>query len=271
MSADSPMSTPREDTVYVLGSGVSMRRLSDEERRFLNTRTTVGMNKYLLFWDLLDVYPTHYFLADIHYPALRVYEESVQRVEETGKPVHFLLDQTYRKRYGAGLLKRLFNTPFRVGVYRRHGYWYNPAVMPARVTYFKRCHRWRAPEQWGTSLDDLMFFWRGSLSCLINLLTVIGLGRRIKLLGVDLNTAGSFFDDALETRPYLLDPYMKMQGQGQRPRHFTAMPHQGMPGIQAKWPFIQENVRAQGYELYCCNPDSLLVREGLCPYAPVME
>ncbi len=248
-----------------------MLRLSEKERAFLDTQTTVGMNKYLLFWDILGVYPTHYFLADIHYPALRVYEESVERVEEAGRPVHFLLDQTYRRRYGGGAFKWLWNLPFRLDVYRRHGFWYHPEVTPPAATYFKRCHRWKAPEEWGRSLDDLMFFWRGSLSCLINLLTVIGLGRRIKLLGVDLNTAGSFFDDALKTRPYLLDNYMQMQQQAEKRQHFTAMRYQGMPGIQAKWPFIQENVHAMGCEIHCCNPDSLLVEEGLCPYAPVIE
>ena len=258
------------DTVYVLGSGASLAQLSAAERAHIAKHPSVGMNKYLLFWDIIGVFPSHFFLADIHYPALRVYEESVARAREAGRPLHYLIDQTYRRRYGGGPLKRLANLPFRLGQWYAHGYWYAPEVTAEPVTYFKRCHRWAAPQEWGESLDDLMYFYRGSLSVLLNLLTVLNLGRHIKLLGVDLNAAGSFYDEAIQQKPYLFDQYRSLQEQPGA-QHVTAQTYQGMPGIQARWDFIQGNVEQRGYTLRCCNPESLLVTEGLCPHAPVIE
>ena len=258
------------DVVFVLGSGASMLQLTDEERAYLNTQTCVAMNKYLLFWEVLRVFPTHFFLADIHYPALRVYEESVAAAAAGPRPIHFLLDQTFRKRYGTGPLKHLSNLYFRSKQIRKHGYHYDASVVAEPATYFKRVHKWDAPQEWGESLDDLMYFYRGSLSVLINLLTVLDLGKHIKLIGVDLKSHGSFFDDAIQAKPYLLDDYMKMQKSGQVKKHMTAEQFQGMPGIQSKWPFIQSNVEQRGFQLSCCNPESLLVEEGLCPYATVL-
>jgi len=264
------MSNSNDTTVFILGSGASMLRLTDEERAYLNTQTCVAMNKYLLFWDILGVFPTHYFLADIHYPALRVYEESVAAAADGPRPVHFLLDQTFRQRYGTSPAKQLANLYFRAKQIWKHGYHYDAGVVAEPATYFKRCHKWDAPQEWGESLDDLMYFYRGSLSVLINLLTVLDLGRHIKLLGVDLKSHGSFFDDAIQSKPYLFDDYMKMQQSGAVQKHLTAEQFKGMPGIQSKWPFIQSNVEQRGFQLSSCNAESLLVEDGLCPYAPVL-
>lgn len=258
-------------TVYVLGSGTSMLDLTDEEKNHIALHPCVGMNKYVLFWDLAGIFPTHFFLADIHYPAMRVYEESVAIIEASGKPVHYLLAEFFRQRYGTGLRKRLWNAPFRLKQHVQHGFLYAPDLTVSDVTYFKRCQTWYAPQVWGTSLDDLMYFYRGSLSVLLNLLCVLNLGKRIKLLGVDLSTSSSFYDEAIKDRPYLVDQWMRLQQQGVAKRHVTAEPIQGMPGIQEKWPFIQSNVERMGFALYCCNPKSLLVEEGLCPYAPVLD
>lgn len=265
-----PASAPRR-TVYVLGSGVSLCALTQAEKQFLAGQITVAMNKYLLFWELIGICPTHFFLADVYPPALRVYEESVAIARSMAKPVHFLLADEFRRLYDGHPIERLLNLPFRLNHYRRHRCWPKAGVMPEQVTYFRRCQRWDAPEVWGKTLDDLMYFHRGSLSVLLNLLTVLKLGASVKLLGVDLNTSDCFYQEAIKQRPDLFDAYMKNTLDVPNAKHMTAQTLKGMPGIQAKWPFIQENCQREGVSVYCCNPKSLLVEEGLCPYAPVME
>ena len=262
---------PPDTPVYVLGSGASLLKLTPQERAYLATQTTVAMNKYLLFWDIVGLWPTHFFLADIHYPALRVYDESVRIARAHPSPPRFLLDSSFRKRYGGGPVRRALNLPFRFRQHHRHGYWYDWNAQPPQPTYFKRTHGWESPEVWGRTLDDRMYFYRGSLSVLLNLLTVLSLGRRIRLLGVDLATPGSFYDACLPTKPYLADDYLRMQQSGAVAAHMTAAEYKGMPGIQSQWPFIQRSVEDCGYDLACCNPDSLLVQQGLCPYAAVSE
>lgn len=248
-----------------------MLALSAAERLFLQTQTTVAMNKYLLFWDIIGLWPTHFFLADIHYPALRVYEESVAIAAAHGRPPRFLLDRQFRLRYSENTFRRLLNRRFAREQLHRYGFTPNPAARPAEATYFRRTHGWDSPERWATSLREKLYFYRGSLSVLLNLLTILNLGKHIKLLGVDLGSPGSFYDDRLAERPYLMDDYLRLQQSGAVQQHMTAAEFKGMPGIQAKWPFIQRSVEAAGFRLSCCNPESLLVKEGLCPYAPVIE
>jgi hypothetical protein len=263
--------SPAQRTVYVLGSGPSLLAVSAAERAHIAGQLSVGMNKYLLFWERAGILPTHFFLADRHYPAVRVYEESVLAARDAGRPVHFLLDAAYGARYGGGPLKRMRNMPWSLALRWRHGFRPALACVPEQATYFTRWHGWNDPKVWARSLHEKMFFHRGSLSCLLNLLCVLRLGEEIKLLGVDLNTPRSFYDDAIADREYLHDEYMRMQAQGDAPMHMTAAPYRGMGGIQEVWPFIQTQVEAAGIRLVCCSPTSLLVEEELCPYAPVIE
>ncbi len=256
-------------TVYVLGSGASMLRLTPEEKTHIAGQTSVAMNKYLIFWDIIGIWPTHFFLADIHYPAPCVYEESVAIARDSGQTVHFLLDDDYRRRYATP--GAITNLPWRWRMRRDHGFRPNAGMLPEHVTWFRRWHSWHDPKLWALSMDAPMFFYRGSLSCLLNLITLLRLGDHIKLLGVDLKTPESFYDDALKTKPYLLDDYKRAQDAGAVKTHMTAAPIRNMPGIQDIWPFIQENVEAAGIRLSCCTEDSLLVERGLCPYTPVQD
>lgn len=258
-------------TVYVLGSGPSLLELNAAERAHVAAHLSVGMNKYLLFWGKAGIFPSHFFLADIHYPAVRVYEESVAAVRAAGRPVHFLLDASYRARYGGGRLRRVRNHAWSLGLRRRHGFRPDLSCVPEQATYFTRWHGWNDPKVWARSLEEKLFFHRGSLSCLLNLLCVLRLGEEIKLLGVDLNTPRSFFEDALAERRYLQDAYMRMQDIGATKMHMTAAAYRGMGGIQEVWPFIQAQVETAGLRLVCCSRASLLVEEELCPYAPVIE
>jgi len=264
-----PNGASSEKTVYVLGSGASLSDLTARERDYIRSSVSVAMNKYLLFWECIGIWPTHYFLADIHWPAPRVYEESLAIAGKHTAPPHFLLADVIRQRYSIAPWRLAMNVPFAWRTHQQHGYCYRPWLRPREVTWFRRVRGWDSPEIWGESLADLMYFYRGSLSVLLNVLTVLRLGRHIKLLGVDLGTPGSFYDAHLEERPWLEDEFTRLQRQGEAPVHMTAKEHLGMPGIQHKWSFIQREVEQRGFTLHCCNPESLLVREGLCPYAPV--
>ncbi len=265
-----PESLP-ERTVYILGSGASLLELSESDKRAVRRGVSVAMNKYLLFWDLIGIWPDYHFLADIHWPAPRLYEESVAISRHGECEVHFLLAEVFERRYSMAPWRVAMNIPFAWRTGSGHGHLYRPWVRPRRATWFRRVHGWDSPEAWGESLADLMYFYRGSLSVLLNLLTVLRLGRHIKLLGVDLSSPGSFYDGRLMSYLWLQDEYMRLQREGPAPVHMTAKEHLGMPGIQHKWPFIQAQVEQRGFTLHCCNPASLLVQEDLCPYAPVAE
>ncbi|HJX62727.1 MAG TPA: hypothetical protein VJ860_02110 [Polyangia bacterium] len=225
------------DEVFVLGSGPSMLELEAEERQYLQEQQTVAMNRYLIFWEKLGIWPKYVFLADMHPPAPRVLELTLARIFQSKHPPRLWLNRHYRVSCPLALETQFF-------------YW----------DYFRG-----GVESWASSCDDHLYFWRGSLSSLLNLLTIKRVGRKIKLVGVDLGRPGTFFDDELRSYPELLPP-----DDVGRPMHTTAIPRDGKGGIQEKWPWMMEQIRRAGMDLVCCNPQSLLVEQGLCEYEPII-
>jgi hypothetical protein len=259
-------------TVYVLGSGASLLTLTNAEKEFLSTQKVVAMNKYLLFWEKIGVFPTHFFLADIDYPASKVFQESHRVIQLSGRSVHYLLDQSYQTAFNQNWQRFFWHWKTIARKLRRENFLYQPWLKIEHATYFKRLHSFDAPLYWSDSLDDPLFFYRGSLSVLMNLLTLLDLGSEIRLLGVDLNSNISFFQDEIKLRPDLFDTHMREEAIHPLGYHATALPMaDGQPGIQAQWQFIVDNLNRCGKRVICCNPNSLLVQNGLCEYRPIFE
>lgn len=252
-----------------------MLNLSESQRRHLAGQTTIGMNKYLLFWEKIGVFPTHAFLADTHYPAQCVLQESMQVAKDFGRQTHFLINRDFKKQFGtqAFLSTDLPRTLYRVYQRRkRWGFAYNPLMTPSKVTYFNAEVGPDAENlKWATSLDDPMYFWRGSLTQLMNLLSLLFPGRPIHLLGVDLDGGRSFFWEELMNRPELHDKFIKSEQQSQSNRHATAVQIADKGPITDHWLDVMEHAAETGNTIACCNPQSLLVREFQTPYVPVPE
>lgn len=266
-----------EKSVYILGSGSSLLDLTKEEIDFLNTQNTIAMNKYVLFWEKIGIFPKYYFLADIHFPAIKVFEESHKILRNHGKPVHYLLDESYKAAYldgiGLGLnslrwLKRAYQK--RKEILTKNGYAYNPFLRIKNATFFKRPHDFDAPLVWAENLEEEMFFYRGSLSVLLNLIAVLNLGNTIKLLGVDLSSK-NFFDAELKQRTELWDQWMKDQVKNPNQIHATALSLNGQGGIHTQWSFINENLNKKGIDIFCCSKESLLVKNEICSYLPIQD
>jgi|DewCreStandDraft_4_1066084.scaffolds.fasta_scaffold83018_2 hypothetical protein len=261
--------THKDDSVYVLGSGASLLTLTPEEKEYLQGQTTVAMNKYLLFWHIVGVYPKWHFLADQHYPALRIMQESYLLTQEMRRPVQWLLHANYRDVFGLDSEQAAARAE-QVERYKTdYGFGYQPTLRIDPVTYFERSQD-SADIAWAESLDEPMANFRGSLSTLINLLCVLDLGRTIKLLGVDLSSSESFYDAEYLHRRDLHDVYTRLQLSKPRSMHFTALPWYGKSGIQGQMGTIVSLARAAGHDIVCCNPHSLLVEQGVCEFAPVL-
>lgn len=268
----------QNSTVYILGSGSSLLKLTEEEKEYLKNQTIIAMNKYILFWQKIGIFPTHYFLADIHYPAIKVFQESQSIIKKSGKDVYYLLDSSYKEAYwnkeykGINNLQWFKRSSRQIFSYAiRKSFFYKPWIHIDKVTYFKRPHTFDTPIKWAKSLEEELFFYRGSLTILLNLLSILPLGKKIKLLGIDLNTSSSFYEEEIKTRPDLQDQWMKFQKNNSMNLHATAMPLNGQPGIQSQWEFINKQLHFSGRELFCCNIESLLIQDGLCQYAPILE
>lgn len=224
----------RHEELFILGSGASMLDLSPTERTALQSGATVAMNKYLLYWDLIGIWPTYTFLADIHSPASEVLTRKVEIAACSDLAVpQFILTCEYQD-------------------------WPLAAWSPI---YFKRPQDF-GDHPWAHSADEPMYFHRGSLTCLLNLITVHRLAPKVTLLGVDLDQGQSFFQGAYDKDVSLHDHWESMRkSTGVHP---TALPHENYPPIQERLPWVFERMKEAGVEVFVYNPNSLLSKLGIC-------
>lgn len=236
-----PAAYPTGDCVYVLATGPSLSKITEEEKRVISASLSVGMNRYVLFWEKFGIWPNFFFLGDIYVAAPAIFIEACSVILREKRPICLLADEYYRAAA--------------------------PVTHPA--VFFNRWHKDTDEAQWAESLDEKLFFWRGSLTCLVNLLCVMKVAPKIKLVGVDLNRPGSYFASEVKANPNLEDP-KNIQAEKLGVHSTTMKGVSGEAGIEAKWPYLMQRAKANGVEIVCCNPDSLLVQAGVCPHEPII-
>ncbi len=255
---------------YVIGSGASLNDLSSEERNYLNNHPcTLAFNKYLLFSRLIGVTPTDFFLADRHFPAHIVFARSLEISRKLQKPLTLYLERFYAKYLDTGLLSLLNGLRHRFIVWRKYGYWIPLSIVGTRARYCYNILSNDLPFRWAATLDEPLYFYRGSLVSAVNLATIIYPGRDIKLLGVDLYSNAYFYGDLAVEYPELVDRFYNAGvQQGQHP---TVLGPGSSSSILSVMPQIVSHLKSLGVNLLCCNAKSLLVTQKICAYNPVMD
>ncbi len=253
---------------YVLGSGPSLLDLTSEERTRLTREPFVfAMNKYLLFWDKIGVEPSHTFLADTHYPAYEVLARSLARSRELRRPPRFHLHRYYRDYINVGPAARYFDLVLRARLIHNGGWRGRYLEFDPTPNFFAASTHNFEPMVWARSFEEQLYFYRGSLSILLNLICILNPGRPIYLLGVDMNTPESFYEEEMARDASLHD---KWRAIGEREAaHPTVLQYESIPGILEKWPFIWESCLEAGCPIYNVNPASMLVERGLCEARPL--
>lgn len=233
----------RYPEITILGSGPSLLELTEGEREVLRSSPTIAMNRFLVFWNLLQIWPAYVFLADTLGVARLVFDRSARLALESDNPPLFLLERAYQLRV--------------------------PDALPA--IYFNRPAN-KNSETWGETLEDRLYSYRGSLTTLLNLCAVLRFAPIIRLLGVDLDRPGSFYDSARAQSPELFNPWDdEAARQGV---HATMAAIERWGGSKAgtildRWTQISEFMAARGMTIVCGGPSSLLVKRGLCKVHPL--
>lgn len=282
-------------SAYIFGSGASLLNLTQEEVQYLNEQPcTLSLNRYLLHWKTVGVVPKAHLMADVHFPCIKFFVETQAEIQRINQPVTYYINPRYLAYFPDRLDYRLC----RHAVRRRWEAWKgNRYIVPLRVRKdnlvpFFQTNAPRFADLlddsgwfWANSLDEPMLFFRGTLTSAVNLAAVIWPEADIKLLGVDLNSYGYFFDPKTgeETEEEKADRIRRTDAV--RAAHHSKSRRMGvhataatfefgdrpaLPPVQSVFPRIREELAKTGRELYCCNPDSLLVTDGICPYAPVI-
>ncbi|TVP61459.1 MAG: hypothetical protein EA343_14080 [Nodularia sp. (in: Bacteria)] len=255
---------------FIIGSGRSLLKLTSEEKNYLNAHPhTLAMNKYLLFHEKIGVIPKAMFIGDFHFPAHKVFLETIkQALRLNFKPTYYA-DQYYKELFIKPFYRPYWNLKTRYNLYRNKSFFAPLNVSYEKLKFFKATLRDHPEFIWGESLNDELFFQRGSLSTALNIAYIIYPSCKIKLVGIDLTEPECFFEEELKLRSDLRDTYYDELAQKAR-RHFTAVPTQAGTVLD-KFPLIKEKLKIKGGDLFCCNPNSLIVSEGLAEYVPIIE
>ncbi|TWU21218.1 hypothetical protein Pla52o_42520 [Novipirellula galeiformis] len=237
----------RHDEVFILGSSSSMLELDIAQKNAIQASVSISMNRYLVFWDLVGIWPKYHFLADslgVGWQVFRKSLETIRSSESREQPV------------------MLLESDFQLAV---------PVELPA--IFFDRDDRSGDHREFAESLDQPMFFRRGSLTSLLNLIYVLRLAPRIRLVGVDLNRPGTFFE-AKQSDPSWKrffnpwDEVAKSQGV-----HATVADMSkagwGQGSVLDEFGTLIDHLNQRGVSVSCTSPDSLLVEKGFCTYDPI--
>lgn len=222
------------DKMVIFGSGPSLLKLKLNEKKILQKLPKLFFNRNIIFWKIINIWPEYYFFVDNYGVAKKIFHETMKEINKTKKKYPILFLEEFYKHSTPKELKPIF---------------------------FNFFHR---NLNWSNSLKNEMFGCYGSLSVLLNLISATKLSKNILILGVDLNTPGTYFDKYRKSKKNLFNKEEKLDFKWGM--HQTL--YDGKEGINilTNWSVIQKNLKKRGIKLYCGNKNSELVTSGLVKY-----
>lgn len=232
----------RFDEIFLLGSGSSILELTESQKNQIRAGASVSMNRYVIFWELVGIWPSLHFLADSRGVGRQVFRRSLEIIRENDPADRPTL---------------LLESEFEL---------LTPRDLPG--VFFYRDDRRGSNCEFADSLEDPLFFHRGSLTSLLNLVSILRLAPKVRLIGVDLNRPGTFFEEMSRRPEYAQyfndwDERAKSQGVHATVANMSASGW-GSGTILDKFDVLLGELRERGISCTCTSPESLLVESGLC-------
>lgn len=117
--------------------------------------------------------------------------------------------------------------------------------------------------RWATSLEEDIYHYRGSLTTVLNYVSIKFPGRKILLVGVDLNTSNYFFEEELKKLPFSTEDWTTELTKNNN-KHFSVIEYEGT-SLEDVFPQIVNNLKKTKNQIYCLNEQSWLVEKGYVP------
>ena len=227
------------EKIVIFGSSVLINQITEQEKVLLNDCKLIFMNKNLIFWKKINIWPDYFFLADTPIKskaALQIFIDTIKilNLTKNNSPI-FLVEEFYK----FGIPKNLKKICFK----------YNKS----------------SNLNWAQNLNEIMFGFHGSLTTLLNLITVLNLGKRIMLVGFDMNDRRYFFDKDSNFNKYVDDTFIS-----------EGNLHPNVEKINGKnifthWSVVNENLQSKKVNIYCNNQKSLFVKKNKLKYMSIKE
>jgi hypothetical protein len=267
--------------VIILGSGLSILQLTKKEIEFINKcEFVIALNKFSAFYKIPNIRPTHIYFHDLFGIEILIYIIKVMKKDNFGKVtiftnsfinniVHYGKIDLYIK-----ILKDLFYYRFisllkiilKLGVNCDiHKYKllrdFNFIKIPQDFNIISlRLTPWDSEKsKWGNSLKERLFHYRGSLTTVLNIISIIAPNREICLVGTDFNGDKYFYEKELDDLgiPWKDFTYEKVK---KHKIHFSFQKLNGKT-MGYRFPYITQKLKESGNNLTCNNESSLLVTQ----------
>lgn len=236
----------RSDTLFILGSGPSIRRVKPSQWEYVGQHGSFGIN----FSFLLDFVPTYHLMEDGKVPWHRQLTKRVlaPRRQRLSSTIWFISNRHTRRLIHPRYTPELFPAPARVCIFR----------LPERLLLGR--------DRPFTAEDlEKSIRYRATMSVVLHLAVQLGY-KRVVLLGVDLHTPHHFFEEMEEMRPYVenverdqLDDRLPLPLMRPKPGLFR-------PLDEYLYALNELYFSRRGMELYVGNRDNIL-----CPRIPYFE
>jgi hypothetical protein len=259
--------------VIILGTGKSILDLTNAEKTYINEHpNTIGLNFFYLKQDEVNLKIKNLFIHDANPKRPDLVFSSIKKANKANSEITFFIQRKICELFYLGKID--FITPalntLKLSIKTR--------TFPARpirkknitMVGFHSLIAHNHPEldfYWAKELWQPLYHYRGSLTTALNLVDIYFKPKKIKLLGIDMNTPLHFYDKSYNDLNARTDHHAKAYKMG---LHATALANHQAPPIQTKLSVIFDHLSSKGVEVVCCSPSSLLVQEGICKYEPLV-
>lgn len=267
----------KNNAIIVLGCGESILSLTPKEIEYINNcRYVIAMNKYMAFYDKTNILPNCIYFHDELENSFLIYRYILSKCASLKVPNLTIFTSKRFKYLSAKYFVYVYLLYLKLRSFLK---WYvlNKRKWSADKLYlhlpYKRLiipsackivslklETYDAASNWAKSINDEMFNYKGSLSSILNLCSVISPNTPIYLVGNDFNGSRYFFQDELDSlgipwKDYTYDLVSSYK------KHMSFIPSSDGKTIASVFPLINKNLLKTNNKLYCINPDSLLVKE----------
>ncbi|MHC0442744.1 hypothetical protein [Flavobacterium sp. 3-210] len=216
-----------EEWIVVLGSGASINNLTEDLKNWANkTRARIAINKYGAFYEKAGIIPTDIYFHDFHDKTSEYFfYETINRTKSVATTYYvspiskefitksffsfsylffryiIILNRAFLKKISRKLIKPFSkNKHDRILSYLDKFNQRKPLLLNKRheIYNINVHYLWDLDNVWANTLDEELFHFRGSLTSVLNLVSIKYPKLNVLMLGVDLATKEYFFDEEIE-------------------------------------------------------------------------
>ncbi|WP_299060167.1 hypothetical protein [uncultured Polaribacter sp.] len=285
------------DYVVVLGSGLSVNDLNPKERVLINScPTKIGINKYAAFYKKAEISPTHvYFLDDFSHSSVLILKHIINFLKKQSfKEVNFILSKGYigyfKKTKFSYLLSKVISGinlffyktlifllrktlktlkyDIFISIKNRIQYLLKPKdlikfnVIPDnfKLEYIS-VQNWIARgNKWATTIKEDLYHYRGSLTTVLNYISINFPNKKILFVGVDFNSPHYFFQEELNKLNISATDWTSEFINTEK-KHFSIIDYKNTK-IDDEFPFIIKSLKETGNTIYSVSEKAYLVEKG---------